>query len=79
MYIFVHFCTCTFGKNLVAMYNKNTRTLGAGQSLTSNFIYLRLNSDNIIHRSINIIYKGTEMIILIYFIDSLLLLTPPVY
>ena len=20
MYIFVHFCTCTFGKNLVAMY-----------------------------------------------------------
>ena len=29
--------------------NKNTRTLGAGQSLTSNFIYLGLNSDNIIY------------------------------
>ena len=26
------------------LFNKNTRTLGAGQSLTSNCTYLRLNN-----------------------------------
>ena len=48
--------SCFKSSTFLINKKKNTHTLGAGPNLPSNFIHLCLNN-----RSLNIIYKGTEI------------------